>query len=81
MKITVRILGVPGLTSGEHELDLDGNTLDDVVNHFARENVKLPSMKDQLLWFVNSKAVGREWKEVSLDDGDTVMISVPIAGG
>ena len=81
IKITVKIMGIPGLQSGKHEVDRDGNTLSDVADHFARDDAKFRSMKDGLLWFVNSKAVGREWKEVSLGGGDSVIIAVPIAGG
>ncbi len=81
MKITMKVLGIPGLASGERELDMDGSTLGGAADHLAREDAKFSSMRDGLLWFVNGKAVGRGWKEFSLSEGDSVMRAIPIAGG
>ena len=81
MRIRVKILGIPALPAGEQEIELRERTLADAKSHLMEIHPDLLAWNKVLVGFVNGKAVGRDWKNVVLNDGDSVMLVAPISGG
>ncbi len=80
MQIRVRILGLPGVPTGEQRLELREGTLAEAKKHLA-EIYPDVSLDKVLVGFVNGKAAARDWDSVALADGDIVMLVAPISGG
>ena len=81
MQVRARILGVPGVVAGEQKLELYEGTLAEAKKHLVEIYPDVLSLDKIFLAFVNGKAVGRKWDSVVLNDGDAVMLVVPISGG
>jgi len=81
VRIRVRILGIPALPADGQEIELGEPTLADVKRRLTEIYPDLLSWNKVLVGFVNGKAVGRDWKSVVLNDGDSVMLVAPISGG
>lgn len=81
MQIRTSILGLPGVPAGEQELELPEGTLAEVKKRVAEIYPGAVSLEKVILGFVNGEAVGQDWDSVALNDGDAVMLVVPISGG
>lgn len=80
MQIGVRVLGLPGVPAGERRIELREGTLAEAVRQLA-ETYPRVSLDRVLVGFINGKAAGPDWSSVALNDGDAVMLVVPISGG
>ena len=80
MQIGVKIVGLPGAPPGEQSLELSEGTLAEVKRHIAEAHPNV-SLDKVLVGFVNGEAVGQDWGSVALNDGDAIMLVVPIIGG
>ncbi len=81
MLVKVSVLGVSRLGVSGNELRLEEETLAGVADRIARKaNGAIPDA-DSLQAFVNSRPVNGTWASVRLQDGDQVMLVVPMGGG
>ena len=81
MLVKVSVLGVSRLGVSGNELRLQEETLAEVADRVARQaNGAFPDA-DSLQAFVNGRPVNATWTSVQLQDGDQVMLVVPMGGG
>ena len=78
--IRVKILGLSGIRAGDHELELREGTLAEAKKYLVQMHQDV-ALDKAFVGFVNGKAVARDWNDVTLSDGDAVMLVAPISGG
>ncbi len=79
MPVKVSILGVSG--PGGNRLRLDADTLAQVLEQVARRGTQELPGAAHLQAFVNGQAVRDPWEQVALENGDRVLLIVPMGGG
>ena len=74
-------------TDNQHEINMDGESLEEIMEGLWRRHPELKTMLDDsamLSIFVNSKLVttgSEKWDLVSLNKEDEIALIIPIAGG
>ena len=74
-------------TDNQHEINMDGESLGEIMEGLWRRHPELKTMLDDsamLSIFVNSKLVttgSEKWDLVSLNKEDEIALIIPIAGG
>ena len=74
-------------TDNQHEINMDGESLEEIMEGLWRRHPELKIMLDNsamLSVFVNSKLVTtgiEKWDVVSLNKEDEIALIIPIAGG
>jgi len=74
-------------TDNQHEINMDGESLGEIMEGLWRRHPELKTMLDDfamLSIFVNSKLVTtgiEKWDVVSLNKEDEIALIIPIAGG
>ena len=74
-------------TDNQHEINMDGESLEDIMESLCHRHPGLKSILDDpalLSIFVNSKLVTtgiEKWDQVSLNKEDEIALITPIAGG
>jgi len=65
----------------EFEIAFPGATLAELRAELEKRYGGVFAQDIPLLGFRNGKAVGRDWQQVPLSEGDTLMFVAPIGGG
>jgi MoaD family protein len=92
MELKVKLLKPLSDTVGKKELHLDveGETLDDLLKALVEKHPKLKdelyskkdALSDHVNVFVNDKPVtGKDEMSTKLNDGDEILLFIPISGG
>jgi len=81
MRLKVSIFGRPEISTEAKDFKFHGNTFSDLLSQFVERYSELSPSKDILLGFVNGQSIGRNPKDVILNEGDSVLIVLPISGG
>jgi len=80
VKVNVRIFGAAG-SSNETVVEFHGASLADLKRKLARENDALMPDDAPFVAFLNRRAVHGNWEDASLNDGDSVLLVIPVCGG
>lgn len=76
MRVTASVMGMPELSGGPGEVELEAPDLASLWDQVS-DGAEEPG----LMAFVNGSPVEQDWDEVELEDGDEVLFMIRVSGG